>query len=81
MRLCERKSSAHEWISQKTYKPRNEELAASAESFTSADLFIPLRSQETQDTKAMVRTIIVFFVPANEAKVGLFADSVEKSNR
>ena len=28
MRLCEGKSSAHEWISQKTYKPRNEELAA-----------------------------------------------------
>ena len=26
MRLCEGKSSAHEWISQKTYKPRNEEL-------------------------------------------------------
>ena len=24
MRLCEGKSSAHEWISQKTYKPRNE---------------------------------------------------------
>ena len=28
MRLCEEKSSAHEWISQKTYKPRNEELTA-----------------------------------------------------
>ena len=28
MRLCEGKSSAHEWISQKTYKPRNEELTA-----------------------------------------------------
>ena len=28
VRLCEGKSSAHEWISQKTYKPRNEELTA-----------------------------------------------------
>ena len=28
MRLCEGKFSAHEWISQKTYKPRNDELTA-----------------------------------------------------
>ena len=29
MRLCEEENPpAHEWISQKTYKPRNEELAA-----------------------------------------------------
>ena len=28
MRLCEEKSSTHEWISQKTYKPRNDELTA-----------------------------------------------------
>ena len=30
MRLCEGKPSAHEWISQKTYKPRNEELTVVA---------------------------------------------------
>ena len=60
MRLCEGKSSAHEWISQKTYKPRNEELTA-WRSFLSAYLSIPLRSQEKQDTKAMVMIIIVFF--------------------
>ena len=52
---------AHEWISQKTYKPRNEELAA-WRSFLSAYLSIPLRSQEIQDTKAMVMTIIVFLI-------------------
>ena len=31
-------------------------------------------------TKAMVMTIIVFFVTANEEKVGLLTDSAERSN-
>ena len=65
-----------------------------SDSFLSAYLSIPLRSQKRgafasgrrrqtqtrQDTKAMVMTIIVFFVPANEAKVGLLTDSAESSN-
>ena len=32
------------------------------DSFLSAYLLIPLRSQEKQDTKAMVKTIIVFLI-------------------
>ena len=32
------------------------------------------------DTKAMVITIIVFLLPAYEAKIGLFTDSAKKSN-
>ena len=45
MRLCEGKSSAHEWISQKTYKPpkRKKPVKKSAGHFG------------IQDTKAMVR--------------------------
>ena len=92
--VCARENPPH--MNRSVRRPTNPETKnwQHSDSFLSAYLSIPLRSQRRgvfasgrrgqtqtrQDTKAMVITIIVFFVPANEAKVGLFTDSAEKSN-
>ena len=77
---CAEELSAHEWISQKTYKPPKRKEPVRDAQVISAFKLSGICTAGIPGTKAMVITIIVFFVPANEAKVGLFTDSAEKSN-
>ena len=62
MRLCEGKCLLH--MNGSVRRPTNPETKnwQHSDSFLSAYLSIPLRSQEIQDTKAMVMTIIVFLI-------------------
>ena len=78
MRLCKGENPLR--MNRSVRRPTNPEMKnwQHGDSFLSTYLSIPLRSQETQDTRAMVMTIIVFFVPANEAKVGLLTTYLKK---
>ena len=60
--VCARKNPPH--MNGSVRRPTNPETMnwQHGDSFLSAYLSIPLRSQEKQDTKAMVRTIIVFLM-------------------
>ena len=64
MRLCEGKSSAHEWISQKTYKPPKRKEPVRDAQVISAFKLSGICTAGIPGTKAMVITIIVFLVPA-----------------
>ena len=59
--VCARENPPH--MNRSVRRPTNPETKnwQHSDSFLSAYLSIPLRSQEIQDTKAMVMTIIVFF--------------------
>ena len=62
MRLCKGENPLR--MNRSVRRPTNPETKnwQRSDSFLSAYLFIPLRSQETQDTRAMVMRIIVFLI-------------------
>ena len=62
MRLCKGENPLR--MNRSVRRPTNPETMnwQHGDSFLSAYLLIPLRSQEKQDTKAMVKTIIVFLL-------------------
>jgi hypothetical protein len=61
---CAEELSAHEWISQKTYKPPKRKEPVRDAQVISAFKLSGICTAGIPGTKAMVITIIVFLVPA-----------------